>query len=298
MGSRMALMGGILFELLIACAVLGLCLPFMMNALRDRQAEQWKHQAYQQGQTLQSAIDAHFRSQWQRLLPAQCHQHSAMSLTIESAANSPARLSARSLVSGSDWLLARDHGLCRGAIEVTENPLTVALDCHWKVGDQARFSSCDGSVLGHVVGISSQGAQVAFSTDDVLGLSGVIASEDGFYWYLAEGKTGQGALWRSPEVSGNALELWDGIERLSIFPLLDQDQNGFVDTLDTRYGHYDLQHVRALWVEYQYRLGDCHPDLAEAVPQAYLSMRGEEWQYHRPCQQVGNQIIELQGGGL
>ncbi|WP_394178722.1 hypothetical protein [Marinomonas posidonica] len=295
MVSRMRLMGGILFELLIACAVLGFSLPFMMNALRDSQDEQLKRHAYMQGQSLQSAIDAHFRSQWQRLLPAQCHQDSALSLTIESSANSPARLSARALVAGSDWLLARDHGLCRGSLAVNENPLMVALDCHWDVGDPVRFSSCDRSVLGQIEGISSQGAQIAFTTDDVLGQSGVIASEDGFYWYLAEGKTGQSALWRSPEVSGNALELWNGIERLSILPLLDQDQNGFVDTLDTRYGHYALQQVRALWVEYQYRLWDCHLDLTEAVPLSYLSMRGEEWQYHRPCQQVGNQIIELRG---
>ncbi|RBO82351.1 hypothetical protein [Marinomonas aquiplantarum] len=298
MVSRIRLMGGILFELLIACAVLGFCLPFMMNALRDSQDEQLKRHAYQQGQSLQSAIDAHFRSQWQRLRPAQCQLNSEVFLTIQSTANAPERLSARALVAGSDWLLARDHGLCRGSLEVTENPLTVALDCHWKVGDPVRFSSCDRSVLGQVEGISSQGAQVAFAAENLIGQSGVIASEDGFYWYLAAGKTGQSALWRSPEVSGNALELWNGIERLSILPLLDQDQNGFVDTLDTRYGHYALQQVRALWVEYQYRLGDCHLDLTETVPLSYLSMRGEEWQYHPPCQQVGNQIIDLQGMSL
>ncbi|AEF54167.1 hypothetical protein [Marinomonas posidonica] len=295
MRSRVALAGGILFELLIACAVLSLCLPFMMSALRDIQGEQFKRQVYQQGQSLQSAIDAHFRSQWQRLLPAQCQLNSEASLTIQSSAKPPKRLSARSLLAGSDWLLARDYGLCRASIEVTENPLTVALACHWKSGDQVRFSSCNGSFLGQVMAVSSQGAKVTFDTDQVLGQSGVIASEDSFYWYLAEGKTGQGALWRSPEVSGNALELWNGIERLSIFPLLDQDQNGFVDTLDTRYGHYALQHVRALWVEYQFRLGDCQVDQEKEAPQRYLSMRGEEWQYQRPCQQVGNQIIDLQG---
>ena len=162
-----------------------------------------------------------------------------------------------------------------------------------------RFSSCESYFPGQILSVSAQHSRIELIggelVEDAIGQSGIIESQDEFYWYISEGKGGQNAFWRTPRESGNSLELWSGIERLSVFPLLDDNLDGRVDALDTGYGQFSLAKVRGLWVEYQYRLHDCKSERDTQLAQDYRSMRGETWRYFSPCQGVGNQIIVLKG---
>ncbi|NLQ18423.1 hypothetical protein HGG82_12440 [Marinomonas sp. M1K-6] len=299
MNRRVHLHGGLLVELLLVCALIAMFLPFLVTALSRLQERHLLAETYQQQQALNAAIEAHFQAQWSRLVPANCRPNDALFLTIQSGASPPDRLASRSVAADSDWLQGRDYGLCRRAIEVSENPFESTLACHWKAGDRVTFSSCESYYQGEVLSVSTHKSVIQLAgdgtADGAIGQSGMLESQDGFYWYVSKGKDGLNAFWRTPEESGNSLELWNGIERLSVFPLLDNNQDGLVDTLDTRYGDIRLTHLRGLWVEYQYRLSDCLAIDDQWQTQEYTSMRGDSWQYASPCQGVGNQIIVLKG---
>lgn len=289
--------GSLLVELLVVCALIALFLPFVVSALARMQERHLLGQTYQDHQAIRAAIDAHFRAQWGRLIPASCRIEDSLFLTIESGGSPPPRLASRALDDRSDWIRGTDYGLCRGTVSVQENPLETSFSCHWKAGDSVRFSSCDTTFQGQIISASSQKSMVQLSggsaADSAIGQSGIIESQDGFYWYVSKGKEGRNAFWRTPEESGNALELWDGIERLSFFPLLDTNQDGKVEALDTRYGRFALNVLRGVWVEYQYQLNDCKSQRHTQFQREYLSMRGDVWRYTSPCQGVGNHIIVL-----
>jgi hypothetical protein len=309
MNERRHLKGSLLIELLVVCALIALFLPLVVTALVRMQERHLLAQTYQDQQTIKAAIDAHFQAQWARLVPASCLVSDDLFLTIESGMSPPLRLATRIVDKESDWLRGVDYGLCRGSVSVADNPFETRLSCHWKVGDNVRFSSCESYHQGQVLSVSAQKSSIQLAgdtftegnfaegkvTESAIGQSGIIESQDGFYWYVSEGKEGRNAFWRTPLESGNSLELWNGVERLSVFPLLDDDQDGMVDALDTRYGHFALSHLRGLWVEYQYRLNDCKSERNTQLEQEYLSMRGDVWRYSSPCQGVGNQIIVLKG---
>ncbi len=284
--------GSLLIELLLVVLLLSLFFPFLVSALSSLQERHLLAQTYQEQQVFKAAIDAHFQSQWARLLPANCAEDSTLSLTIESGANKPDRLSSRTVLTESDWLQGKDYGSCRIGVTVTENPFVTELDCHWKSGDSASFSSCQAYVSAQVIGLSGSKSTIQLDDDSALGVSGMLESQDGFFWYLSPGKDGDSAFWRTPEESGNSLELFNGIERLAVFPLLDQDNNGTLDAISTAYGDYALRDIRGLWVEYQYRLSNCKAQSSQ-MDQAYVSMRGDTWHYATPCQSIGNSIIRL-----
>ncbi|MBJ7539104.1 hypothetical protein [Marinomonas transparens] len=296
------LRGSLLLELLVAILLLSLILPFVVTATARLHERYQLAQTYLEQHKVKNAIEEHFRSQWSRLVPANCCDDETLFLTIQSGHSVPSRLSKRPLSAQSDWLKGSDYGLCRTSVTITTNPLETGLSCHWKAGNRVSFSSCDARYQGQVLSVSSSRTKIELMDEAALGQSGILASEDAFYWYLGEGKNGQNALWRTPEGSGNSLELWAGLERLSIFPLLDNDKDGLVDAIDSRYGDFSLQTLRGLWVEYLYELSDCaiNPN-AKQAPQRnreYRSMRGDTWHYQAPCQGVGNHIIVLKGKSL
>jgi type II secretory pathway pseudopilin PulG len=297
------LRGSLLIELLVVIVLVSLFLPFLVTALSRLQERHLLAQTYQDQHKIKAAIDAHFKAQWTRLVPANCSDDDDLFLTIQSGASKPDRLSSRTVMENSDWLRGVDYGSCRASVTVSENPFETALDCHWKAGDSMTFSNCATSYSGQVLSVTSTKSTIQLDDDftlessgSLIRQSGVIESQDGFYWYLSPGKDGWTAFWRTPEESGNSLELWNGVERLTVFPLLDEDNDGVVDTLTTDYGDYSLQSLRGLWVEYQYRLNDCKSSSGVQLDQDYVSMRGDTWKYKSPCQGVGNQIIVLKGG--
>jgi hypothetical protein len=296
---RRHLRGSLLIELLLVCTLVALFLPFLVVALVRLQERHLLVQTYQDQQVIKAAIEAHFQAQWSRLVPASCLVDESLFLTIESGMSPPLRLATRTIDKESDWLRAVDYGLCRGTVTVHSNPLETSLSCHWKAGDHVRFSSCDSQYQGQILNVSAHKSRIELEggefAEQAIGQSGVVESQDEFYWYISEGKGGQNAFWRTPKESGNSLELWSGIERLSVFPLLDGNLDGKVDVLDTGYGQFSLANVRGLWVEYQYRLHDCKSERETPFAQDYRSMRGETWRYFSPCQGVGNHIIVLKG---
>lgn len=285
-----------MIELLVVCALVALFLPFVVSALVRMQERHLLGQAYQDQQAIRAAIDAHFQAQWARLVPASCRIGDDVFITIESGRSPPTRLASRDLDRQSDWIRGTDYGLCRGTVTVKENPFETTLSCPWKVGDSVRFSSCEAIFEGQVFSVSAQKSVLQLKGGDVahqaIGQSGILENQESFYWYISPGRDGRLAFWRTPEQSGNALELWNGLERMSVFPLLDESSNAKVDTLDTRYGRFSLNVLRGLWVEYQYQLSHCQFETNQSE-QAYLSMRGEVWRYSSPCQGVGNHIIVL-----
>ena len=285
--------GSLLMELLVVCGLLAVLLPLLVIAISRMQERHFLAQTYQDQHIMKAAIDAHLKSQWERLRPAGCRLDESLNVTIDSGMSPPMRLVTRVIDKYSDWLHGADFGLCRSSVTVKTNPMDSAMNCHWKAGDKANFSSCESNFKGEVLSVSAQKARIKLEDDLAIGQSGVLESEEGFYWYITDGKEGWNALWRTPAESGNSLELWNGIERMAIFPLLDNNLDGLADTLETRYGHFPLHKVRGLWVEYQYRLGDCIADRDTELLQEYHSMRGEKWHYYSPCQSVGNQIIVL-----
>ncbi|WP_369922167.1 hypothetical protein AB8E32_08450 [Marinomonas polaris] len=293
MNQRRYMKGSLLIKLLVVCGLIGLFLPFLVIAIARMQERHLLAQTYQDQHTIKAAIDAHLKAQWSRLLPASCTIDESLYLTIESGMSPPIRLATRRIDKNSDWLQGADYGLCRSSVTVRNNPMETTMACHWKAGDRTTFSSCESNYSGHVLSDSASKSQIKLEDDAAIGQSGVIQSEDGFYWYIAEGKDVWSALWRTPEESGKSLELWNGLERFAVFPLLDNSRNGLVDTLDTEYGRFPLKNLRGLWVEYQYRLSDCKANRDAEFYQEYHSMRGEKWHYHSPCQGVGNQIIVL-----
>lgn len=290
------LRGSLLIELLVVIALVSLFLPFLVTALSRLQERHVLAQTYQDQHKIKAAIDAHFKAQWARLVPANCSDDVDVFLTIQSGSIKPDRLSSRTLMEDSDWLRGVDYGSCRMSVMVSENPFDTTLDCHWQAGDNITFSNCAASFSGQVLSVTSTKSTVQLEEGFALGQSGIIESQDGFYWYLSPGKDGFGAFWRTPEESGNSLELWNGVERLTVFPLLDEDDDGAVDVLDADYGDFSLKNVRGLWVEYQYRLSNCKSSSGVQLDQNYVSMRGDTWHYSSPCQSVGNQLIVLKGG--
>jgi hypothetical protein len=293
MNQRQNIKGSLLIELLVACGLIALFLPFLVIAIARMQERHLLAQTYQDQQTIKAAIDQHLKAQWARLLPASCAIDESLFLIIESGMSPPIRLATRRIDKDSDWVKGVDYGLCRSSVTVRKNPMETTMSCHWKVGERATFSSCESHYNGHIFSESSSKSLIQLDDNSAIGQSGIIQSEDGFYWYVSEGKDGWNALWRTPEESGNSLELWNGLERFAVFPLLDDSQDGLVDTLDTQYGRFPLKNLRGLWVEYQYRLSDCKADRDAEFLQEYASMRGEKWHYYSPCQGVGNQIIVL-----
>jgi hypothetical protein len=293
MNLRSHLKGSLLVELLVVCALIALFLPLLVTAIARMQERQLLAQTYQDQHIIKAAIDAHIKAQWSRLLSASCRMDEELFLTIGSGALPPLRLASREVSKDSDWLKGVDYGLCRRSITLDENPIETAMDCHWKAGDRGTFSSCESYYHGQVLNVTTRKSVIDFGVDVTLGQSGIIESQDGFYWYVSTGKDGLNALWRTPEESGNSLELWNGVERIAIYPLVDNSSNGFVDTLETRYGNFSLTSIKGLWVEYLYQLSDCKQAGKMEFQQQYQSLRGETWRYFSPCQGVGNQIIVL-----
>lgn len=293
MNLKSPLKGSILVEVLVVCVLIAIFLPLLVVVLSRLQDRHLLIQTYQDQFELKAAIEAHFQAQWARLVPANCSPDDQVFLTIESGMLPPIRLASRKVSPSSDWVKGTDYGLCRRSLSVQNNPQEVLLACHWREGDQVGFSSCDGQFVGQVSYVNSRGtkSKIAFDDESVIGQSGVIESKDAFFWYLSPGKDGSDAFWRTPAESGNSLELFNGIERFAVYPLLDKSSNGLMDALDTRYGHFTLKEIRGIWVEYQYRLSDCRAREVAPLMQIYVSMRGENWSYFPPCQGIGNQLI-------
>lgn len=292
--------GSLLLELMVACAVLAIMLPLLIPSLWQLKTRHNLALTYLDQAAFRSALTAQFKAHWARLLPAGCSIDTGLRLTIGSSSNVPARLSQRSMSNQSDWLEAIDYGACRISLDAIQDPIETTNSCDLSVGDRVRVTTCEASMQVQVTQSTNQKLKFNLPTStgsSVLNQTGILESQAGFYWYAGEGKIGQQALWRTPKISGNSLELWSGLKALAILPLMDEDADGLVDSIETRYGEYSLSKVRAVWVEYLYELDNCKASSQLTQPQYYQTMRGDQWEYFSPCQGVGNKIIVLNGVG-
>lgn len=303
------LRGSLMLEVMVACALMAIILPLIGPAVWRLQERHRLAVTYLSQQTFHSALKSQFVAHWSRLRPAGCSVNDDVYLTIGRGTQEPSRLVRRDVEERSDWLEATDYGACRLSVGPLTNPLNIsnAPACDLSIGDLLTVSTCLGHADAQVIRTSRDQTRLQLSsfvfsnkerqTDgskkalSLLGQSGILESQEPFYWYVGQGKNGQPSFWRTPGMSGNSLELWSGLKRMAIFPLLDEDQDGVADTIDKHYGDYALSHTLGLWVEYLYQLPDC--DLSERlqIEKVYHSMRGNVWHYQSPCQGVGNQII-------
>ena len=293
MQQRLSSKGSILMELLVACFVVSLVMPFLISAVSRLNEQQLRTSQYLLAQEVENALIDHLKAQWSRLLPAGCLLPSH-TLIIQSSEVIPLKLKRRALDKASDWLGGIDYGLCRFTMTARGQQTHLVDACDWKLGDPVTFTSCVGRYSASITSVNSQGMVVSLASQDGIGQSGILESEQAFYWYLADGKNGTLALWRTPSISGRSLELWAGLERMALYPLLDTGQDGLVDSIDTRHGEYALNQVRAIWVEFIYRLPNCVNHFP--LDASYQTMRGEVWSYQPPCTNVGKRIIPIQGG--
>jgi len=306
MNKRYRLRGGLLFEVMVACALIAIIVPLIGRAIWQLQTHDVLARMFSQQETFSSALASQFSAQWSRLRPAGCSPNDHSQLRIGKGGEVPKRLQSRDVDDHSDWLQATDSGACRLSIRSLSNPLTLTNECGFSPGERANVSTCLGNIDARVSRVSAQSTTfqlsslTVMSTDSnkavsLVGQTGVLESRASFYWYVGRGKNHQPAFWRTPVFSGRSLALWLGLKRLAVFPLLDDNQDGKVDAIDKDYGTYDMSKVLGLWVEYLYQLNDCEVAKSTQRQRTYHSMRGEQWQYNAPCEGVANTIVVFTG---
>ncbi|GAB3484612.1 type II secretion system protein [Marinomonas epiphytica] len=292
--------GMLLIEMLVVCALISIILPTLIQLTQSLLQQQTKAKYYLQTEQLKAALNDQFSAQWGRLKPAACSYPSHLGIHIANNRDVPDRLKGRNLVSGSDWLAASDFGFCRLSLNsLLTHEVSLTNKCGWKSRQTIVFRSCIGSYSATLNTATSQKVTLQVVQSDALNQAGIFERDLAYYWYVGKGKEGTPALWRRPQIKGNALEIWNGLEKLAIYPFLDTSANGKVDGIATAYGQYPLTQVKALWVEYVYRLPSCSDDDTQtnkATTYSYQTLRGEQWQFQPPCTQLGQHLIDLSGG--
>ena len=282
--------GFLLLELLISLLVLMVLMQLLLPLLINARNQALNKTRLLDQEVLKSALVDHFQSQLSPIFWRGCDNASVFEFEIGPwDAVLPARISHKTLVEKSDWLTASLKAVCSYPIEMTSLTPSVAFSCDWDAGDEVIFSSCEGASVGVINEVSSNATEFSFGDDELLNQSGFVYSVSGFSWYLAPGKSDL-AFWRTPSLSGNSLELWDGIQIMSIYPLLDEDLNGTWDALDTRYGRYSTTQLKGLWFELLVSQGDCNQQ-AQSIQADYVNQRGVTWSYHPRCEFVISFVV-------
>ncbi|OUR64027.1 hypothetical protein A9Q77_12215 [Marinomonas sp. 42_23_T18] len=273
----------LLFELAISLLVLMVLMQFLFPLLANARHQSSDKIRLLDRLELKAAVMDHFQSQLAPLFFKACGNGNSDYIEIGRAIdNLPERISHKALLEGSDWLNASQNAQCNYPLTMTSLTPTLAYSCDWDVGDIVVFSSCNISAKGLITQVKSASTDFSFSNAALLGASGIVLSQQGFIWYLADGKSDD-AFWRTPSLSGNSLELWSGITKLSIYPLLDLDDNGALDTLVSEYGVYQVSQLKGLWLELLVKQMPCrHQDTVSM--EEYLNHRGDIWLYNARCE--------------
>lgn len=281
--------GYLLLEALITIALLtgltGVLLPF----IKSMEASFSKRQQMLNLMTLNLSLDDQFEAQFQRLGSVGCHD-AGQWLEVGSSQSKPARLTRDDLDPSSDWLYGVDSGLCAAYGWSDEQEVDVSLVCdNLKVGDTLYVSSCGQNTSAKV--LSTQNGRVkAWKSGVALTGEVLVYSATDFYWFVKMGKSGHSAFWRRPSASGNALELMTGLEHVRFYPVLDRDFDGSADEIFVDHGVVPTSQLKAILIEYLYRLGEC--DLA-LTPQSYQTLRGDQWLYDGICSKVGKRLVSI-----
>lgn len=281
----------LLFELAISMMVLMILMQLLFPLLSHARNQSLDKIRLLDRLELSSALEDHFQSQLSPLFGKACGNGIGNFIEIGSAeASLPERIGRKTLLAGSDWLLASQNAQCSYPLKMTSLTPVLAYACDWDVGDRVVFSNCHTSANGLITQITSASTGFSFSDAELLGESGILVSQRGFIWYLAKGKN-DNAFWRTPSLKGNSLELWSGINKLSIYPLLDLDGSGALDALANEYGLYPLSQLKGLWVELMVRQVPCSYQ-KEGQTEEYFNHRGDVWQYNARCEYPLSFVID------
>ena len=283
-----SLTGYLLFELAVSLVVLmvlmQVLLPMLAN-VRDQSVQKTRLLARTE---LKQAVIDHFQSQLAPLFWRACQNANGLNIEIgRSDQVLPERINNKSLLAQSDWLNAPLLGRCSSPFEMTSLQPATSYACDWP--DEVVCSSCETSDLGVVMLANDKGAEFAFNNDEIIGQSGFILSKQRFIWYLAKGKV-DNAFWHTPELGGNSLELWSGIHNISIYPLLDLDDNGSFDTLGGDYGSYPISRLKGLWLEMRVRQSGCDVEHFQSNAE-FVNHRGDVWQYQPRCEFILSFVV-------
>jgi len=273
----------LLFELAISMMVLMVLMQFLFPLLANARHQSSDKIRLLDRLELKAAVIDHFQSQFAPLFFKACGNAKGDFLEIGHAADSlPERIDHKTLLEGTDWLNASQNAQCSYPLTIVDLTPKLAYSCDWSVGEAVIFSNCNVSAKGLVTQVKSASTDLSFSSTELLGESGMVLSQQGFIWYLADGKSDD-AFWRTPSLSGNSLELWSGVSKLSIYPLLDLDDNGALDTLVSEYGIFQVSQLKGLWLELVVKQMPCrHQD--EVLMEEYLNHRGDIWLYNARCE--------------
>ncbi|MBM6549674.1 type II secretion system protein [Marinomonas ostreistagni] len=286
--------GFMLLEAVLAIAILVTVVALVSPFIGSVQQATHEREAILQRLALERVISEQLRAQFARLGRVGCHNASGQ-MTIGSSASPPAILRQADLVTGSDWLRATDSGLCNGYGIKQGQRIEAQLPCDGlDIGDHLLISSCTGAAQARV--LTRQAEQVIAQTDASALLDGTVllSTQVPFYWYLAPGRAhGVTTLWRKPVNQGNATELQPNITHLRVYPVVDSDQDGHADTIETRLKQVALNSLEGMLVEYRFQVSECVDALSNHAKFTYHSLRGDTWRYDNRCSAVSKILIDL-----
>ena len=292
--------GWVMAELMLAIAIVMLLSASLLPILLQTQQSQQQQMTYLQSQTWVASFKDHLTAQWQRLVWQGCSLASNQMLSFGNMQRiKPTRITSKKVVAASDWLQATDLGYCRTS-QTLSPTISFNSRCQWREGQAVRFSQCQNQYMGTVISSNKDQqtielalpSSLTFPLADTAEKTGILLSEEPYIWYLATGKSGQAAFWRTPMLSGNSLELWNGVQQIALYPLLDTDQDGKLDQLSTQYGDYSIAAVKAIWVEVMVSLDGCQSP-TDVEPYEYLTFRGDVWPYFPPCHYISDFLVPL-----
>jgi type II secretory pathway pseudopilin PulG len=276
----------ILLEVLIGLSLIAMLLSFAVPIVQQQLSLHQKQLQYAQGQAFVAGFKDNIQAQWQKLRWQGCHQWDTGYIEIgQGKASAPDRIKNKSLPLQSDWLSAYEMGQCAASLQLAGEETVWLTNCSLDVGQAVLFAGCSDAAMGTVQSIYQNNVILAFpetlQNNENKWPSGSVISLEPFVWYLARGKNGQTAFWRTPIISGNSLELWSGVGYLAVYPMVDHDSDGRVDELSTVYGHYPVATVKGVWVEIIVTLEGC---LSQSQgEQTYMTLRQQIWTYDPQC---------------
>jgi len=295
--------GYLMVELLVSLVIVLVLMQFLLPLLNNSRNQMLSKMRVMDRIELKEAIVDHFQSQLAPILWRACGVASTGNAIENSVDNSemkntmlvqignsagvlPERLINKNIAQSTDWLMATQRGICRYSTRLSSLALTLPYSCSWDAGDEIVFEQCGGFSYGIVEKVTTTESHVKFSDESLLkegnesDENGVVVGHNPYIWYLNKKERYTG-FWRTPQISGNSLELWSGIEKLAIYPLLDIDLDGAFDTLATEYKMYSLAQLKGFWLELI--VNDMRCNSTSVHDSNYQNHRGVSWSYNTDC---------------
>ncbi len=297
MNGRSSQHGWMLLEVVIGTFILMMILSYITPILMQskRHADVIQHRL--QGLSWSEGFKDNLKAQWQTLVWNGCYGQTVSTIELgnSSSSNVPDRIKNKSLEKSSDWLKGKASDQCGTTQTVQGEEVEFYSSCKWKVNQSVVFSQCLAESYGWISKVSGSNITAQFNsiTPNAEGNwpSGLLFRTEPYVWYVSKGKNSHMALWRTPLDSGNSLELWSGLKKIAIYPMLDSDLDGVLDELSTEYGEYPVAQLRAFWVEALVTHENCQD--SQSLMHDYKNFRGETWHYNSRCDSIIDFIIPL-----